>query len=344
MKKRILALLPLFLLSSCVHGSGEEKKETLFDTKWAFGTGMSLTLAGSSKEVFNHVFQIFEDYSNLSDAYNSRVDENLKPIVNLAFINQDSNEGKEIEVDERLADMLKFGLEMQEKTSYIVNNKKEYYFDPLIGKIATLWKNFLETKDAPLPEESIIQELLEERKTSSYEVHGNIVKRTGKAKIDVGAFAKGYAVKVAQDYLREQGVKNYFINGGSSSMAIGFYNDTKPYKISIKSLRNAGYSEAYFLCSDTGVGTSGVSEQAKEYLGKEYSHIIDPRTGSGLAKNDTVSILCDNPAYADVLSTAIFVGGEGAAKYLQKNFSFEYMIYDGTNVVSSEGMHFVLEK
>lgn len=341
MKKRFLALLPLFLLCSC---ASEPSKETLFDTKWAFGTGISLTLTGSSKEVFNHVFQIFEDYSNLSDAYNSRVDEHLNPIVNLAYINQDSNEGKEIEVDERLANMLKFGLEMQEKTSYIENGEEEYYFDPLIGNLATLWKNFIESKDAPLPDDSIIQELLEERKNSSYEVHGNIVKRTGKAKIDVGAFAKGYAVKIAQDYLREQGVKDYFINGGSSSMAIGFYNDTNPYKITIKSLRNAGYSEAYFLCSNTGVGTSGVSEQGKNYLGKEYSHIVDPKTGSGLAKNDTVCILCDNPAYADVLSTAIFVGGEEAVKALQKNFSFEYMIYDGTNVLSSEGMDFVLEK
>ena len=66
MKKRILALLPLFLLSSCTKTN--DSGETLFDTKWAFGTGMSLTLTGSSKEVFNHVFQIFEDYSNLSDA------------------------------------------------------------------------------------------------------------------------------------------------------------------------------------------------------------------------------------------------------------------------------------
>lgn len=312
--------------------------------RWYFGTGMSLTLTGSNKNVFEHVFQIFEDYSNLSDAYELHSDEHLKPIANLAYINQDSNEGKEIEVDQRLANMLEFGLEMQEKTSYIEDGKKEYYFDPLIGNLATLWKNFVEKKDVPLPEDSIIQSLLEERKNSSYEVNGNKVKRNGKAKIDVGAFAKGYAVKIAQDYLREQGVKDYFINGGSSSMAIGYYNDTNPYKISIKSLRSAGYSEAYFLCYDTGVGTSGVSEQGKNYLGKEYSHIVDPKTGSGLAKNDTVSILCDNPAYADVLSTAIFVGGEEAAKALQKNFSFEYMIYDGTNVVSSEGMHFVLEK
>ena len=344
MKKHFLILLP-FLLCSCINASGNtSSKETLIDTRWYFGTGMSLTLTGSNKKVLEHVFQIFEDYSDLSDAYNSRVDENLKPIVNLACINLDSNEGKEIVVDERLADMLEFGLVMQEKTSYILDGKEEYYFDPLIGNLATLWKHFLETKDAPLPEDSIIQELLEERKESSYEVHGNIVKRTGKAKIDVGAFAKGYAVKIAQDYLREQGVKDYFINGGSSSMAIGFYNDTKPYKISIKSLRSAGYSEAYFLCSDTGVGTSGISEQAKEYLGKEYCHIVDPRTGSALAKNDTVSILCNNPAYADVLSTAIFVGGVEAAKALQEKFSFEYMIYDGSDVLSSEGMHFVLEK
>ena len=120
MKKHFLILLP-FLLCSCINASGNtSSKETLIDTRWYFGTGMSLTLTGSNKKVLEHVFEIFEDYSDLSDAYNSRVDENLKPIVNLACINLDSNEGKEIVVDERLADMLEFGLVMQKKNIIIL--------------------------------------------------------------------------------------------------------------------------------------------------------------------------------------------------------------------------------
>lgn len=318
--------------------------ETIYKESWLFGTLMGVTLTGASNSIMDGVFKIFEEYSDLSDAFNLKVDEELQPIVNIAYINSTANEGKEIEVDSRLASLLSFGLEMQEKTSYTKNDKKEYLFNPLVGKLSTLWKSFVESKNSSLPSDETINTLLDEVNSSSLSVMGNTVKRTGKATIDVGAFAKGYAVKLAQDYLKENGVKDYFINGGSSSLGVGSYGDNKPYKITMKSLVNNGYSKAYFLAQDEAVTTSGSDEQGRKYRGNMYSHIVDPRNGSGLAKLDTVCIRNDDAAVADILSTVIFVGGEEVAKSLQEKFSFEYMIFDGENVISSPNMDFVAEK
>ncbi len=336
MKKKIL-LLPLLLLTSC------SQKKTIENLQPYFGTYVSVKMSGGSTSIMENVFNIFSEYDSLSDAYNLKTDKNLDQVINIAYLNSDTSEGKEIEVDPRLASLLSFGLQMQEKTSFVLNGEKQYLFNPLIGKISTLWKNFIQ-HNQPLPDDATLKTLLEEVNQSSLTVNGNKVKRTGKAKIDVGAFAKGYAVKIAQDYLKKEGVRDYYIDGGSSSLGIGSYNDAYPYKIKMTSLLNQGYSEAYFFAKDTSVGTSGSNQQGKEYRGEMYSHIVDPRNGSGKANCDTVTIRCDDAGVADILSTVIFIGGEEAAKALKETFSFEYMIFDGENVVASPDMGFVAEK
>lgn len=337
-------IFPL-LLSSCATDSQNEINY-IIKSGWYFGTQMSVTLFDSSEEVMNHVLEIFSEYSTLTDAYNAKADSNLKEIVNIYYINKDENEGKEIEVDSRLASLLSFGLEMREKTCINTPGqiRTDYYFNPLIGKLSTLWKNFVDDPASSFPSNETITELLDEMNSSSLEVNGNIVKRSGKGKIDVGAYAKGYVVKVVQDYLKEEGVDKYSINGGSSSLGLGTTSDGGEYKITLSSLKEKGYSEAYFKLKDSAVGTSGISEQGKKYDGKTYSHIVNPNNGSGLAKYDTVSIIASDAGLADILSTAIFVGGEELAKVLQSSFSFEYMIFDGENVIQSSNFNLVLEK
>lgn len=356
MKKRFLLIFPL-LLTSCSNdkestypqnsSSGEEDPSysQISNNGYYFGTTMSVTLFGSSTEVLNHVFDIFSEYDALTDAYYSKVDYNNQRINNIYFLNKNQNDGVEVEVDPRLASLLSFGLEMQEKTALTKENgEKVYFFNPLIGEISSAWKNFIEEPTVACPSEELINQYLEDIKTSSLEVNGNKVKRTGKAKIDVGAYAKGYVIKKVQDYLKEEGVSSYFINGGSSSYGLGSFPNNKSYKITISSLTNYGYSQAYFNADNTSIATSGISQQSKKYDGKTYTHIIDPNTGSALATNDTVTIKAPDAGISDILSTAIFLGGEELAKFLKKTLSFEYMIFDGENVVSSDGLGLVLKK
>ncbi len=343
MKKYFLLILPL-LLTSCSENNSSSSGQ-ISKAGYYFGTSVSVTLFDSSTEVLDHVFDIFSDYDLLTDAYKAHADENLEQVKNIYYLNKDSNSGEEIEVDPRLASLLSFGLQMQEKTSLTKEDgSKEYYFNPLIGNLSSLWKNFIESPTASFPNESTINQYLEEMNSSKLEINGNKIKRSGKAKIDVGAYAKGYVIKLVQDYLKEEGVSKYFINGGSSSYGLGSYLSDESYKITISSLLDYGYSKAFFYADNTSIGTSGISQQSKKYDGNLYSHIVNPNTGDALAKNNTVTIKSSDAGVADILSTAIFIGGEELAKSLKNTLDFEYMIFDGENIAFSDGLGLVLEK
>ena len=73
--------------------------------------------------------------------------------------------------------------------------------------------------------------------------------------------------------------------------------------------------------TDNAVVTSGAYERYFEKDGQIYHHILCPTTGypafSGI-KSSTV--VCQNSALADALSTAIFVAGADKAKELKKYF------------------------
>lgn len=343
MKKKIAIFLILPFLFSC---SNDERNETLSNYAWAFGTQVSVTFVGGTSEILNTAMKMVEDYSKLSDAYNSWAgDDGVTPITNLAQINLDKNEGREIEVDSRLAELLSYGLEMKEATSMAISGETNYFFDPLIGNVTKLWKDFVETKNASLPTDEDIAKALEEMNSSTLTVNGNKVTRTGKAKIDVGAYAKGYAVKKVQDYLISEGITVYSINGGSSSLGLGTTSNGYGFKIHIDREVDGSTFSSYFIAKDTAVGTSGVSEQGKTYEGKTYSHIVDPRNGSSEAQYDTVSVMAKDAALCDVLSTTIFIGGSELAEYLSGKYDFGYMIFDGKEVVAkNDKLPLVVEK
>ena len=53
--------------------------------------------------------------------------------------------------------------------------------------------------------------------------------------------------------------------------------------------------------------TSGDYERFYEANGKKYCHIISPKTLFSAENNKSVTVVCDNSALADALSTALFI-------------------------------------
>ena len=68
-------------------------------------------------------------------------------------------------------------------------------------------------------------------------------------------------------------------------------------------------SSRFVHLADAAISTSGDAFQFVELNGTRYSHIVDPQTGLGLTRRNSVSIIAPDCTTADALATAICVMG-----------------------------------
>lgn len=143
--------------------------------------------------------------------------------------------------------------------------------------------------------------------------------------IDLGGIAKGYALGAVAEYIKD----NYSsavgtVSFGGNIALIGQKDDGTPWNVGIRDPFSAD-SVIGTLSLDGGiVSVSGGYERYAEYNSVRYHHIINPETGSP-AETDLASVAVwvdttepfsdasNAGAYADALSTALFIMGHDAA-------------------------------
>ena len=126
--------------------------------------------------------------------------------------------------------------------------------------------------------------------------------------VDVGAIAKGYAVEMAAKMLEDKNIKGYLINVGGNVRAVGAKADGEPWSVGVEnpdSSSDDAYA-SYLDITDEALVTSGSYQRYYEFDGIRYHHIIDPETLMPSAYYLSVSVLCDDSALADALSTSLF--------------------------------------
>ncbi len=160
--------------------------------------------------------------------------------------------------------------------------------------------------------------------------------------IDLGAVAKGYAADEAARILREGGAEAALLDLGSSTIfAFGTKPDGTRWRIAVKDPENADGVAGVIETDGGAVSTSGGYER---YFtgpdGRVYWHIIDPRTGrparTGIL---SVTVLTEDAATGDALSTALFVmGPQAAEEYYREAGGFEYiMLMEDGSVLLTPG-------
>jgi thiamine biosynthesis lipoprotein len=96
--------------------------------------------------------------------------------------------------------------------------------------------------------------------------------------IDLGGYAKGYALDRAAAILRAAHVKAALVNIGGNVIAIG-QPGAQPWHVGIRDPRGNGTVAMVPLFDNEAMGTSGDYERYFLKDGKRRPHIIDPRTG-----------------------------------------------------------------
>ncbi len=135
--------------------------------------------------------------------------------------------------------------------------------------------------------------------------------RNRAVKLDLGGYAKGYALDRAADILKQQGIHNALINIGGNVLALGTHGD-RPWRVGIQHPRKPGAMATLDLHDGEAIGTSGDYQRYFELDGKRYCHLIDPRTGHPVQGVQAVTILTHGARaglLSDAASKPLFISG-----------------------------------
>lgn len=319
-------LLLVLLLTSCF-------KEPLYHSQsYVFGTLVDISIYGESegraRVLSNHILQDFQSLHNRLHAWKPMSEG--KP-SELGALNDAFEQGKKpVVVSPDLAAILVDAKTLSEKSNGL--------FNPTIGHLIGTWGfqrdefSALNIDDARVKKLVATNPSMSDIVIENYSVYSN----NPSVKIDLGGYAKGYALDIAANYLRKEHVKNALINIGGNIIAIGQHGD-QPWRVGIQHPRAPTAIATLDLPDGWAVGTSGDYQRYFMLNGKRYCHIIDPNTGYPVQHTQSVTVLvAPQPKNAtqagvlsDVASKPIFIElPENSSKVAQDLGIENFMIID----------------
>ena len=255
-------------------------------------------------EVSKQALNLIGEYHRLFDIYNE-----YDGIVNLCSLNKVvDGQHRKLKVDRKIIDMLLYAKEMYEVTGGEMNIA--------MGSVLSIWHDYRTAGidkpwEAELPPMDKLQEAAKHTNINDIiidEENSTVWLSDPEMKLDVGAFAKGYAVEMVAKMLEDMGKTGYVINVGGNIRTIGTNANGDRWKTGIENPtgdEEVPYIEYIGLAGDA-IVTSGSYQRYYYVGGKKYHHIIDPDTlmpSKGLL---SVSIICKDSGMGDGLSTALF--------------------------------------
>lgn len=127
-------------------------------------------------------------------------------------------------------------------------------------------------------------------------------------RIDLGGFAKGYAVDRGAAILAQRGVRHAVVAAGGDSRMLGD-RCGRPWTIGVRDPRRAGEVVALLPLEDVAVSTSGDYERYFDDGDERCHHLLDPRTGKSPHAVHSVTVIAPDGLTSEALSKTVFVLG-----------------------------------
>ncbi|WP_223293068.1 MULTISPECIES: FAD:protein FMN transferase [Shewanella] len=181
--------------------------------------------------------------------------------------------------------------------------------------------------------------------------HNTITMAPGMS-IDLGGIAKGWMAEKVYDQLKADGITSFMINAGGNIRHFGRHPEGREFVTAIEDPQCKKYDYQLARCqSQSGLyhqiikGEDLTVVSSGNYLryftvdGKDYHHIIDPKTLYPKEQGISVSTILDSQhIYADVISTTLFLMPlEDAIKFTDDNTYIKavwYLDSDGNKAYS----------
>ncbi len=226
--------------------------------------------------------------------------------------------------------------------------RSEQLFNPAIGRLVALWGFHSDEFKPVLPDAATLEAVLKSRPSmADLTFAKNLVASASRAvQLDLGGYAKGYALDRAVDILRGRGVKNALINIGGNVMALGA-KGSQPWRVGIQHPRAAAPLATLELRDGEAIGTSGDYQRYFELDGRRYCHLLDPRSGRPAEGVQAVTVLIPPRAGAsqghflrgagalsDAASKPLFIAGAGEWRGLAQRLGVAHALrIDGGGVM-----------
>lgn len=221
----------------------------------------------------------------------------------LSALNAAIARGEELTVSADLAEML--------QDAQRISIASEGLFQPAIGRLIALWGFHSDTAPTgPPPSASAIATLLTARpRIADLQIDGRRVSSVNPAiQLDLGAFAKGAALKRAADTLTRLGIQDAVLNAGGDVLVLG-RQGARPWRVAVRDPFGWDAVAALSVQPGEAVFTSGNYERFLEHDGIRFSHILDPRTGLPVEQIVSATVLHTDAGLADAAATALSVAG-----------------------------------
>lgn len=310
MKKILSLVVALAMVLSLVACSNNTKNTQLEKYSHSFldlfDTASTIIAYDESQEAFDEHFNQFHDelerYDHLFDIYNS-----YEGVNNLYYVNNNAAT-QPVEVDPAIIELLEYGKEVYELSGGLTNI--------CFGSVLVLWHNEREYasdhSDARLPDMTELESASEHTNIDDLIIDSEastVYFNDAQMRLDVGAIAKGFAVQKLTDWAKENLWDNAAISIGGNVSTYGYKNNDGETLWTI-GIENPDVSVGEYLLkvniTDLTVVTSGDYQRYYMVDGKKYCHIINPETLMPSEYVASVSVICDDSALGDALSTSLF--------------------------------------
>ena len=342
----ILIITALLSFSSCTEVKKEYPSRGKTISYVHFNTVSTITKVGEiSDEEFNSYVKEAETtlsyYHKLFDIYYD-----YSGINNLRTVNQKAGI-EPVKVDDELITFLEYCKELFTLTDGKTN--------VMMGAVLKIWHNYREDgmsdpKNAAIPTDEELNEAAAHISIDSLVIDkeaGTVYISDPKASIDVGAIGKGYATERIYEKLKAMGANHVALNIGGNIRTIGIKPDGERWQTG---LTNPDKSSTDFAArlylSEVACVTSGNYERYYYVGDVKYHHVIDPDTLMPSTYFASVSIITDDSALADALSTALFCmsysEGKALIEGLDKKVEVIWIDND-FNLTATKGIDFIKE-
>lgn len=301
MRMLVAMLATLVLLTGC-------GKEPLYQEQaYVFGTIVEVSIYGEEEaKARQGAAAVMAEFQRLHDLLHA-----WQPSA-LSTLNEAFTQGKPHAASAELLSLL------QDAEQFSVQSGGT--FNPAIGSLIKAWGFQSDTFQPVLPDAQQIATLLKanpQMTDLSYLPHAagatqeQVSSKNPAVMVDLGGYAKGYALDRAVALLQEQDIANALVNIGGNVIALGTHGK-RPWQIGIQHPRKPGAIATLELRDGEAVGTSGDYQRYFELDGKRYCHLLDPRTGQPVQGVQAVTVLARGERaglLSDVTSKPIFIAG-----------------------------------